>query len=87
MADPTESVRRAMVRTLNSQVESSDEDLERKRLEAEWGQVWNAEEVQEDFGVLAFLAPLVTGREKATGKRGTLMFQHHPRFYFEFREE
>ena len=86
MTDHTEGIRRVLVGAINSQVESREEDSERERLEAKWGQVWNTKEVQEDFEVLGFLAPFVVVREKATGKKGAMMFQHHPRFYFNFEE-
>lgn len=86
MADHTEAIRRVLVGAINSEVESHEEDSERERLEAKWGQVWNTKEVQEDFEVLGFLAPFVLVREKATGKKGTMMFQHRPRFYFNFEE-
>ena len=82
MHDPTEGLRRGLVQAINDQVESTDEDSERKRLEDEVGEVWNTEEVQQVFEITAFLAPFVQAIHRETGKVGTLMFQHHPRFYF-----
>lgn len=56
-------------------------------LETRYGQVWNTNELTEDFEVLGFTAPFVMVRRKSSNKRGSLMFQHSPRFYFSFSEE
>ena len=53
MSDPTEPIRREMVAQLNA-VEGSREYLESKH-----GEVWDTTELQEQFDVLAFLAPFV----------------------------
>ena len=50
------------------------------------GQVWDTKELQEDFEVLGFGAPYVVVRRKADNVKGSLMFQHNPRFYFNFKE-
>ena len=34
--------------------------------------------------MLGFMAPYVVVRRKSDGQRGSLMFQHDPRFYFSF---
>jgi hypothetical protein len=86
MVDTTEFPRRRAVAIINAQVESSDKDAERVRLEAEHGQVWNTEELSEEFTVDGFMAPFVTCTNKETGKRGAMMFQHMPRFYFDWKE-
>jgi hypothetical protein len=39
----------------------------------------------EDFEVLGFLARLVVVRRKSDGAKGSLEFQHWPRFYFGFQ--
>lgn len=80
-ADTSESTRRQMVAEINSKEEG------RAELEKDYGQVWNTEEVSRDFSVEGFMAPFVVVRRKADGKRGTLMFQHSPRFYWGFEEE
>lgn len=82
--DKTEMVRREMVIDVNNRVISDDPDSERVRLEKEHGQVWDTEELQRDFDVLAFAAPMVIVKEKETGVEGALLFQHTPRFYFGF---
>lgn len=57
---------------------------EREELEAQYGQVWNTEELSRDFAVEGFAAPFVVVRRKSDGQRGSLMFQHMPRYYFGF---
>ena len=79
--DTTENARRELVTTLNS------EPGERAALEAKHGQVWNTSELREDFDVIGFLAPFVGVRRKSDGVRGSLLFQHWPRFYFRFLPE
>ena len=59
---------------------------ERQRLEDRYGQVWNTTEVQEEFEVLGFMAPFVVVVRKTDGKKGSLTFQHSPRFYFSFEK-
>lgn len=79
MHDETEQVRREMVAEINSNAG------ERAELEARHGQVWDTSELQRDFDVLGFMAPLVVVRRKSDGAKGSLEFQHNPRFYFNFR--
>jgi len=82
-----EGLRRGIVEELNSQVQSDDPVTERHRLEEVEGQVWDTQELSTDFEVLSFLAPFVIVRRKKDGVKGTLCFQHHPRFYFDFVED
>ncbi len=79
--DSTENIRRGMVQELNTNAG------EREALEKKYGQVWSTDELSKDFEALGFMAPFIIVRRKADGKRGTLMFQHSPRFYFSFTEE
>ncbi len=81
MHDPTESTRRQMMIDINANPGS------REALEAKHGQVWNTEQLQQDFEVLAFMAPFVIVREKSTGAKGSLEFQASPRFYFNFQAD
>ena len=81
MSDPTETIRRQRVAEINSEPGS------RQALEAQYGQVWDTGELACDFIVTGFLAPLVVVRRKSDGVRGSLEFQHSPRFYFSFRPE
>jgi len=77
MSDPTESVRREMIREHNSMCR---EDIAAKYN----SNVYDTEELQAEFEVLSFLAPFVFVKEKATGRKGTLKFQHMPRYYWGF---
>ncbi len=79
--DPTEEARRALVVAVNT------EPADRVVLEARYGQVWSTSELANDFEVLGFAAPFVVVKRKSDGKVGSLMFQHHPRFYFSFESD
>ena len=78
MNDETESIRREMVAEINSQPGS------REALEAAHGQVWDTTQLAADFEVLGFMAPFCIVRRKSDGKKGSLEFQHSPRFYYSF---
>jgi hypothetical protein len=80
MKDPTEDVRREMVDEINSA--KSDRQL----MEVKYGQVWDTKELQQDFEVQGFMAPFCMVVRKFDGAKGTLMFQHMPRFYFSFEK-
>lgn len=79
MTDPTESVRRALVADINAHPQA------RKNLEAAYGEVWDTAELSENFEVLGFGAPFVVVIRKSDRVRGSLQFQHSPRFYFAFQ--
>lgn len=81
MDDETEEYRRERQAELNAA------EAGRAALEREYGQVWNAEELRRDFEVKSFAAPFVIVRRRSDGRMGSLEFQHHPRFYFNFQEE
>ena len=51
------------------------------------GDVLNTKELQEKYKVISFLAPYVILRNKETKKKASAMFQHMPRYYFNFRED
>jgi hypothetical protein len=78
MDDPTEAIRRQRF------VEINTEPGSRAALEASHGQVWDTDELRRDFEVLGFLAPVVVVRRRGDGRKGSLEFQHQPRFYFNF---
>ena len=78
MPDATEPYRRQRI------VEINVEPGSRQALEARYGQVWDTEELSRDFEVIGFMAPFVIVRRKSDGKKGSLEFQHQPRFYFSF---
>jgi hypothetical protein len=56
----------------------------REYLEAKHGQVWDTSQLSEDFEVLGFMAPVVVVRRRSDGQKGSLYFQHSPRFCFGF---
>lgn len=76
--DKTENIRRQKVAEINSN------PSERERLEAEYGQVWDTNEVSENFEIIGFMTPYVVVIRKSDGIKGSLMFQHSPRLYFNF---
>jgi hypothetical protein len=78
MNDPTDQLRRERLAAINGDPSG------REALEATYGQIWNTDELRQDFDVIGFAAPLVVARRKADGKMGSLEFQHAPRFYFNF---
>ena len=78
MSDPTEPIRRQMLAEINA-VPGSREALQSKH-----GKVWDTEELQQEFEVIGFLAPVVVVRRRSDGQKGSLTFQHSPRFYFDF---
>jgi hypothetical protein len=78
--DPTESIRRERIAEINANPGS------REALEAQYGQVWNTDQLSDDFEVVGFMAPLVVVRRRADGVKGSLEFQHNARFYFSFKE-
>lgn len=79
--DSTESIRRERLAELNVEPGSL------ATLEAQYGLVWDTNGLRQDFDVLGFMAPFVVVRRKLDGVRGSLEFQHNPRFYFNFQPE
>lgn len=77
--DPTEESRQKRLEQINSEPGS------RTALESVYGQVWDTSELQRDFVVVGFLAPYVIVERQDNREEGTLEFQHHPRFYYDFR--
>jgi len=76
--DPTETIRRQRLAEINVEPGS------RKALEAHYGQVWDTEQLSSDFKVIGFMAPYIGVERKCDGEKGTMEFQHSPRFYFNF---
>lgn len=77
--DPTEAIRRERLVEINAKSGG------REALEAKHGQVWDTGQLSEDFEVMGFLAPLVVVRRRTDGVKGSLEFQHSPRYYFNFQ--
>jgi hypothetical protein len=78
MSDPTEAIRRTLVAQVNGNA------AEREALEERHGAVYDTDEIREHFEVLAFAAPFMIVVRRSDGVRGSLMFQHRPRFYWGF---
>ena len=76
-----DQARRSMTEELNAR------RAEREALETEYEEVWDTKQLQENFEVLGFAAPFCIVVRKSDNKRGTLLFQHLPRYYFSFRED
>jgi hypothetical protein len=81
MNDATETIRRQRL------VEINTEPGTRASLEAQYGQVWNTDELGRDFEVLGFAAPYVVVRRRVDGVIGSMEFQHWPRYYFGWEED
>ena len=81
MNDPTEQLRRAMQAFVNTNA------AEREALEQRHGQVWDIDEIRQDFDVIGFAAPLVLVSRKTDGKEGSLLFQQNPRIYWGFQAD
>lgn len=84
--DETEGVRRFLVGVINSTLDT-DEQARLDQLVVEYGadNVWDTQGVQRDFEIEGFMAPFVVARRRTDNVKGTLMFCHSPRFYFDFR--
>ena len=80
MSDATEPARRQRVAEINAQPGS------REALEAQHGQVWDTDQLRDEFEAIGFMAPFVVVRRLSDGQKGSLEFQHHPRFYFNFQK-
>ena len=63
-------------------VEINTDPASREALEARYGRVWDTDELKAEFVVLGFRAPFVVVQRKSDGRKASLEFQHHPRFYF-----
>lgn len=79
--DPTEGARMVMVHLINSGAGEKEE------LKAQWGKnnVWDTSELSRDFEVQGFMAPYCAVVKKATREKGSVMFQHSPRYYYNFK--
>lgn len=80
MADQTEAIRKSMAKAINAEP-GSREDLQSK-----YGDVWDTSELQDHFTVLGFCAPFCIV-QKSDGVRGSVLFQHSPRYYHSFKPE
>ena len=81
MNDSTEAARK--IRLVEINADAGD----RAALEARYGRVWDTRELARDFIVLGFAAPFIAARWKEDESKGSLEFQHQPRFYFNFQPD
>ena len=79
--DAAEEIRRHEVARLNRRMQDRD------TLEQVYGQVWDTEELWDQFDILGFRAPYVVVRDLDTGEKGSLKFQHDPRYYFAWKAD
>ena len=79
MANETQNEYRAKFEAENAE--------RRKTLEAAHGEVWNTDQLTEDFIVKSFLAPYVLVTRRSDGADGLLQFDHSPRFYYGFTKD
>lgn len=79
--DRTEDIRRVLL------VEINAEPVQRSIVECRYGQVWSASELANEFAVVGFAAPFVVVKRKTDNQLGSLLFQHHPRYYFAFQKD
>lgn len=77
--DETEPYRHSRVAELNAEAE------ERSATEEKHGQVWNTVELSDEFDMLGFSAPFVVVVRKSDNQKGSLEFQHSPRYYFNWQ--
>ena len=82
MTDDNEKLRQLLAMGVNSSPQTREE------LETNHGKnnVFDTKELGEHFEVLGFAAPFVAVKRKSDGKKGSLLFQHSPRYYFDFIE-
>lgn len=66
-----------------------DTEATKKELESIYGEgnVFTTAELTENFIVHAFLAPLVEVTRKSDNQKGSMLFNHMPRFYYNFIPE
>lgn len=67
--------------------ETAEELKNRAHLENAYGQVWNTSELKRDFVIYEFQHRRVVVSRKIDGKRGSLLYQEYPRYYFSFLED
>ena len=81
MSDPTEVARRERLAEINTEPGS------RAALEIKYGEVYDTDQLSNTFDVIGFMAPYVVAKRKSDGVKGSLEFQHHPRYYFNFQPD
>ena len=81
-----EGTRRVLQELVNLMVGNMTEREARFYLEKVYhGQIFNTQELTQNYKVLSFLAPFVQLERLDDNKIGYMMFTHNPRFYFGFQ--
>ncbi len=60
--------------------------MKKEELEKIYGEVLTTPEAVKTYEFIAFGSPFAKVRRRSDGQKGTLEFQHSPRFYFKFIE-
>ena len=79
MTDDTENVRRELI--------ANQHPTNLETLSLQYGRVWDTQQLVEEFEVIGFAAPFVVVRRRADKMRGSLEFQHDPRYYYKWTED
>src|SRR5262249_20678545 len=64
-----------------------NQPIDRKALEAKFGKVWTAQELEQEFVVTAFIGLTVVVRRKADDVVGTLEFTNRPHLFYNFQPQ
>jgi hypothetical protein len=64
-----------------------NQPIDRKALEAKFGKVWSAEELEQEFIVTAFIGPQVVVRRKADDVVGSLESTNRPHLFYNFQPQ
>jgi hypothetical protein len=56
----------------------------RELLEVLYGEVWDTSQLVQTFEVHGYMAPFAAVTRRTDNVKGSLMFQHTPRYYFSF---
>lgn len=56
--------------------------MNREELARAYGPVWDTQDLLKEFRVVGFCMHYVVVERKSDGQKGSLDFQHAPRFYF-----
>lgn len=70
---------------LDAMAEIATRPRTRAELEAEYGEVWDEQELAATFTVTAIIPPTYIVRRKSDGMIGGVVGQPRPRLYFNFR--
>jgi hypothetical protein len=80
------TTRQTLINVIHDQFARLDSGEVRALLETQYGtQVWNNEELLQDFEISHFDPPYVHVIRKTDAVKGTVAFNDEPRFYFSFQ--